>query len=177
MDALNDHWKVIFNGNGYSADWPEEAVKRGVWRIDSNVDSIIRLKDPKNIQLFESLNIYSKEECEARAEVMLEHYIGTVEMEANCMIDMIHQQILPAMKESGCGDLVAVGAAVTAVKTKLEAVLNETSTHEKAVLARDLRLVTMVEAREACDAAEAVVPSKQWPMATYKDLLFLDYTR
>lgn len=155
MDALNDHWKVIFNGNGYSADWPEEAVKRGVWRIDSNVDSIIRLKDPKNIQLFESLNIYSKEECEARAEVcvfknvdctcvflfrpkffaqkktpfclvhssqvMLEHYIGTVEMEANCMIDMIHQQILPAMKESGCGDLVVVGAAVTAVKTKLEA--------------------------------------------------------
>lgn len=54
-------------------------------------------------------------------QVMFNHYVGTVEMEANCMIDMINQQIIPAMKESGFGDLAAVGAAVTAVKAKLAA--------------------------------------------------------
>eukprot|EP00667_Euglena_gracilis_P003516 EG_transcript_3524 len=177
IDALNKHWRVIFNGNGYSAEWPVEAVKRGVWRIDSSVDSMARMKDPKNLELFESLKIFSKEECAARAEVMFNHYVGTVEMEANCMIDMINQQIIPAMKESGFGDLAAVGAAVTAVKAKLAAMHHAESNQEKAALARELRLETMIDAREACDAAEAVVPSKYWPMATYKDLLFLDYTR
>eukprot|EP00669_Euglena_mutabilis_P008130 TRINITY_DN3255_c0_g2_i1.p1 TRINITY_DN3255_c0_g2~~TRINITY_DN3255_c0_g2_i1.p1 ORF type:complete len:590 (-),score=219.86 TRINITY_DN3255_c0_g2_i1:560-2329(-) len=176
-EALNKHWNVIFNGNGYSSEWPEEASRRGLWRIDSSVEAMAKIRDPKNVALFESLGILSKEECDARAEVKFSHYIGTVEMEAGCMIDMIAQQILPAMKESGYGDMAAVGAALTSVKNKLADVHHASTNYEKATLARELRLETMIQAREACDAAEAVVPSNKWPMATYKDLLFLDYTR
>lgn len=93
------------------------------------------------------------------------------------MIDMINQQVMPAMKETGAGDLASVGAAVTAVKAKLADVHHAESAYEKARIARELRLETMIQAREACDAAEAVVPASKWPMATYKDLLFLDYTQ
>ena len=82
--ALEDHWKVIFNGNGYSEEWPIEAGKRGVWRIDSGVESMSALGSPKNIALFEKMNVLSKEEAVARVAVMHEHYAGTVEMEALC---------------------------------------------------------------------------------------------
>ena len=82
--ALADHWKVIFNGNGYSEEWPIEAGKRGVWRIDSGVESMSALGSPKNIALFEKMNVLSKEEAVARVAVMHEHYAGTVEMEALC---------------------------------------------------------------------------------------------
>merc|ERR1712100_551267 len=98
---LDKHWKVIFNGNGYSEEWPIEAGKRGIWRIDSGVESMARLSDPKNVALFEKMSVMNQKECIARTAVNHEHYAGTVEMEALCMVDMIKQHVLPSVKAYG----------------------------------------------------------------------------
>merc|ERR1719201_655608 len=70
--ALEEHWKVIFNGNGYSEEWPIEAGKRGVWRIDSGVESMKRMSDPKNVALFEKMSVMNQKEMDARTVVMYE---------------------------------------------------------------------------------------------------------
>ena len=94
--TLKENWRCVFNGNNYSEEWPVEAEKRGVWRIDSGVESLARLSDPKNIALFASMNVMTAEECEARTTVNLEHYTGFVEMEALCLISMIDTHSEPA---------------------------------------------------------------------------------
>jgi glutamine synthetase len=73
--ALEEHWRVIFNGNGYSEEWPIEAGKRGVWRIDSGVESMSALRSPKNLELFERMGVLSSEEAIARVAVMHDHYV------------------------------------------------------------------------------------------------------
>jgi len=172
-EALNASWKTVFNGNGYSLEWRAEAEKRGVWRIDSGVEAMNRLSVEKNIKLFEGLGVLSKVETEARRVIMLGHYVGTVEMEANCMVEMIVQSIIPAVKEAD-QDTAALAAAAKAVADKLAKVHHEEDPFKKASVARELRLDTMEAARKVCDEAEAICPANLWPMATYKDLLFLD---
>merc|ERR1719183_3035633 len=117
-EALNKHWKVIFNGNGYDPAWKEEAVQRGVWRIDSGVEAVNKMGDDKNVALFSGLNVLSKDELIARRDIMLEHYVGLVEIEANTMVDMIVQEIVPALKGAGC-DASAVMAGCNKVQAKL----------------------------------------------------------
>jgi glutamine synthetase len=81
-DTLKENFRCVFNGDNYSEEWPVEAAKRGVWRIDSGVESLARLSDPKNIKLFSDMNVLNEKECVARTTVNLEHYTGFVEMEA-----------------------------------------------------------------------------------------------
>jgi len=171
--ALEDHWKVIFNGNGYSEEWPIEAGKRGIWRIDSGVESMAKLSDSKNTDLFSKMGVMSKEECDARTLVMFDHYTGSVEMEALSMIDMMKQNIIPSAKaaELATGELEAAVAAVSDGLAKVHAGADE---YAKATAARELRLETMESARAVCDKVEAEVPADLWTLATYKDLLFLD---
>jgi glutamine synthetase type III len=86
------------NGDNYSEEWPIEAGKRGVWRIDSGVEAMKRISEPKNVALFEGLKVMSKRECDARAECMHDHYSGYVEIEANAMLDMFQQHVIPSVK-------------------------------------------------------------------------------
>lgn len=79
--ALKEHWKVIFNGNGYDPVNQKTLTEAGLWRFDSGVDAICRITEPKNVALFEELKILSAAECQARQTVMLNQYIGTVEIE------------------------------------------------------------------------------------------------
>jgi len=179
--ALDDHWKVIFNGNGYSEEWPIEAGKRGVWRIDSGVESMARIAADKNVKLFEKLGVMSPTETEARAEVMYTQYSGTVEIEAKCMVDMIRQNVLPDCKKA-----VAEGAAISStllsaietgakkVESAVHAAESIDSELEKAKAMRVIRLETMEEVRKSCDEAEGLVPPGLWTLGTYKELLFLD---
>merc|ERR1711957_962742 len=135
----------------------------GVWRIDSGVEAIARLTAPENKELFESLGVMDGKECDARAIVLHDHYFGTVEMEALTLIDMINQHIVPSVKAAG-----------GSIQTALTGIHAAETSYEKAQLARVLRLETMMDIRETCDAAEGIVPAELWTLATYKELLFLD---
>jgi len=177
-ELVNKHWKCIFNGNGYSAEWPIEADKRGVWRIDSGVEACKQLSSEKNKALFETMNVMTAAEAEARTDIMHDHYSGTVEIEAMCMIDMIKQHVLPSVKAASLmQDQTLIEAGLGKVEAGLAAVHAADSPYTKAQKARELRLETMIEVRQACDAAEAVVPPALWTLATYKELLFLDFNQ
>jgi len=173
---LNDHWKVIFNGDNYSEEWPIEAGKRGVWRIDSGVEAMKTVTDPKNVALFEKLGVMSKKECDARAICNYDHYSGYVEIEAGAMVDMFKQHVIPAVKNAGDLEslLPGIEAACASVEKGLHGLHEAPDEYTKASLARVLRLETMVDARVSSDQAEAVVPAELWTLATYKELLFLD---
>ncbi len=173
-EALNKHWRVIFNGNNYDEDMQQMLTDRGVWRIDSGVEAIHTLTSPKNIELFEKTNVMNKEECEAREVVLHDHYAGTVEMEALTLVDMINQHIIPAVKAAGVGPLEALEAAIPQLNDAVAGIHAAENSYEAAKAARVLRLETMIDIREVCDAAEAVVPADLWTLATYKELMFLD---
>lgn len=177
-EFLKEHWKVIFNGNGYSEEWPIEAGKRGVWRIDSGVESMKRMSDPKNVALFEKMSVMNQKEMDARTAVMYDHYSGYVEIEAGAMVDMMKQHIIPSVKNSeGLEDLVPeLEAACSSVEKGLHGMHAAPDEYTKASLARVLRLETMIDVRAVCDKAEALVPADMWTLATYNDLLFLDKT-
>lgn len=108
QESLKNHWKVIFNGNGYDQANQKMLTENGLWRIDSCVDSICRITEPKNVELFKELGIMTAEECQARQVVMLNQYIGVVEIEALTMVDMINHHIIPSCKAAGVGPLVSI---------------------------------------------------------------------
>ena len=174
--ALNDHWKVIFNGDNYDEANQEKLTAAGVWRIDSGVEAIRTLSSDKNKAIFDEMDVMTSEECVAREAALHDHYTGTVEMEALCMIDMINQHILPSCRDAECGPVSELESAVSTLKSAVAAIHAAGTEYEKAQLARVLRLETMIDIREHCDAAEEVVPADMWTLATYKELLFLDQT-
>lgn len=173
-EALKKHWKVIFNGDNYDEANQQMLTDRGVWRIDSGVEAIAQLTTEKNIALFEKMGVFTAEELAARQDVLHDHYTGTVEMEALTMIDMINQNVIPSVKAAGVGPLAELEKAVPVIKEAVAAIHAAETSIEKARLARVLRLETMIDIREVCDAAEEVVPADLWTLATYKELLFLD---
>ena len=81
-------------------------TRRGIWRIDSGVEANHTLVMDKNVALFEKLNILTKEECEARETIAHDHYIGYVELESLSMVDMIQQNVIPSIKDSGLDEVV-----------------------------------------------------------------------
>ena len=174
QDLLKVHSKVIFNGNGYDTEWPEKAVEKGVWRIDSGVEAIKKFTDSKNTELFEKMGVLTPRECEARRAILLEHYIGTVEMEALTMVDMINQHVIPSCKKAELGFVKKLDDAVKTITKAVDEIHAAADEAEAASLARVLRLDTMIKIREVCDEAEALCPPSLWTLATYSELLFLD---
>jgi glutamine synthetase len=172
-DALKKSWRVVFNGDNYDEASQQMLTERGIWRIDSGVEAIARLSAKKNLDLFAKMGVFSEAECLSRQEIQHEHYIGTVEMEAYCLIDMINHHIIPSVKAAGVGPLAELQACVPKLKAAM-AELHSGTTYDKAKLARVLRLETMIEMRDICDDAEEVCPANLWTLATYKELLFLD---
>lgn len=175
-EALNKHWKVIFNGDNYDEENQTMLTEAGVWRIDSGVEAIHTLTSPKNVALFEKMGVLTGDECAARESILHDHYYGTVEMEALCMVDMINQHVLPSVRAAGAGPESELVAAVATLKGALAGIHAAETSYEKAQLARVLRLETMIDIREHCDAAEEAVPADMWTLSTYKELLFLDQT-
>ena len=173
-EALKKHWKVIFNGNNYDPANQQMLTDRGVWRIDSGVEAMSRMTAPKNIALFEKMGVFTVDELTARQDVLLGHYVGTVEMEALTMVDMINQHVIPSCKAAGLGPIAELQAAVTTLKEGVAGIHHAGSSLDAAQAARTLRLETMIDIRAICDAAEEVVPAELWTLATYKELLFLD---
>jgi len=177
-EMLSNHWKVIFNGDNYDEANQQMLTDAGVWRIDSGVEAIHSLVTPKNIELFEEMNVMKADECAAREAVLHDHYTGTVEMEALTLIDMINQHIIPSVKAAdlGADKVAALSGHVATMKEALASIHAAETSYEKAQIARVLRLETMIDVRETCDEVEETVPADLWTLATYKELLFLDQT-
>jgi len=177
QESLKDSWRIIFNGNGYSAEWPKEAEKRGLRNVVSGVEATQALCDQKNIELFERLSVMTSEETLARAESMHDQYAGMVEIEVKCMVEMITRSCVPACKSAGLTSSVINGLekGVVELEKALNAMEAADTPYSTAKAARVCRLETMETVRKLCDAAEKMVPPGVWPIASYKELLFLDF--
>ena len=199
--TIRDHRRVIFNGNGYTAEWEAEAAKRGLPNKKNTPAALPALVDPKNIQLMEDFGVLTKVEMESRYEVEMEHYAKIINIEALTMLEMARKQLLPAVNSymSEVANTAATKLAVsealsvrneTKTLTKLSAdadamsdaidVLQDvvdaaealTSESEKAVAFHDNVLPAMDALRAAADDAETICGEDYWPLPSYSKMLY-----
>lgn len=194
------HKRIIFNGDGYSAEWEEEAAKRGLPNNKNTVDALKCLKEEKNLEMLDRLGVYSRVELGSRYEILLENYIKTIQVEGLTALKMAKSQIYPAVcdylskvsseviaaKEAGLDvdflvdDANALAKLVKTMKeqmTTLEtniaaAQASEEEIFELAVAWRDDVFAMMQALRETVDQLEESIDAEYWPMPTYLDLLF-----
>jgi len=198
-EVWKKHGRVVFNGNGYSEDWVKEAEKRGLPNINNTVDAVQVLTDKKNVDLFESQGVLSGEELHAREEVVLEHYINTINIEALTMLEMANRDLLPAgmkyvaqlaetvttLKSLGVEasaqadtlkEMSELCASTKANINALQDAVNKAVACEDvkscAALYRDTVFTAMATLRESVDAMEVICDSELWPIPSYGELLF-----
>lgn len=198
-NTYNEHKRIIFNGNGYSQEWKDEAEKRGLLNIDNTPEALLHYPDKKNVELLGKYGIFSEEEIHARMEILLENYCKTLNIEARTMIEMTNKEILPACMEymnmlaseiskkaSICipavteTDLlkkisVLVDKAYDTVKVleiATDKIGSNKNAHTASINYRSAIYPTMNELRKYCDELEKIVGKKYWPFPTYSDLLF-----
>lgn len=198
--TLTDHQRVIFNGNGYSQEWVEEAERRGLPNIKCMVDAIPYYKSEKSIALFEKMGVMSKVELEARAAVMYENYAKYINIEARVMIDMVKKQILPAIlsyegalaKEAA--DIARSSIEPTVQKEMIATIAGKAAELKSATEALEAKLskaadlsddlqawakyyhdevfMSFPSVRKPADELEEIVSKDAWPIPTYRELLF-----
>ena len=194
---LAAHQRILFNGNGYSAEWPVEAEKRGLLNLRSTPEAVAHYTDEKNVALFTRHGVYTRTEMLSRQEISLEEYAKVIHIEAMTSLHMLHKQIIPAAvtwsKELADGVAVKKSIGVDApaetaqVKeiTELTAELVEKTaalsaavdaepkeTAERAMYEHETVIPAMEAARKLADALEMKVAKRCWPMPTYADLLY-----
>ena len=199
--TIIDHKRVIFNGNGYTDEWIEEAAKRGLFNLKSTPDALPQWIADKNIELFTKYHIFTKEEIESRYEIWLESYSKILNIESNTMVEMVQKDFLPsvfAYIDKVAATAVAKKSVVSDVSTASEGKLikelsqlaDEISTGletlkadtAKALATEDplanakayqtVVLSDMDELRKSVDAAETLIPDALLPYPTYDKLLF-----
>ena len=197
---LTAHQRIIFNGNGYSDEWVEEAAKRGLPNIKCMVDAVPYLAADKSVKIFEDLGVMDKAELEARADVMLENYAKKINIEALTMIEMSNEEIIPAVMEyqaelaKGAAEIKALGIDPT-VQVSLLNTISEKLTELKSATVALEELVTKAAdyegdteawakyfhntvfaafdtVRKPADELEKELPKTAWPFPTYEQLLF-----
>jgi len=183
MFKENKH--VIFTGNGYSAEWREEAAKRGLPNLNTTPKAVVTWSSAKNKKLFDDLKIYTKEETEARQEVMLENYITCLTIEAQTMINMVETGFIPACAKDlkKCDNMsskiaeprkVAYEAIVDELeklKASLDAMPHGDLEKEATYLCDNVK-VKMAALREAVDKAETMMESSLYPYPTYEQMIY-----
>lgn len=194
-----EHQRIVFNGNGYSDEWVEEAARRGLPNIKSMVDAIPALTTPKAIDLFGKFGVFTKTELESRVEIQYEKYAKAINIEARTMIDIASKQIIPAViryTKSLADTVNAVTAAGVEASVQIEllaetsALLSDTKValakltdvtgeaakkeegEEQARYFHDVVTVAMEELRAPVDKLEMLVDKEVWPMPSYGDLIF-----
>ena len=199
--TIRDHRRVIFNGNGYTAEWEAEAAKRGLPNMKNTPAALPALIDPKNIALMEEFGVLTKVEMHSRYEVELEHYSKVINIEALTMLEMARKQLLPAVN-SYMSELANTAASKLAVSENIS-VRSETKTltklsadadamsdavdtlqdavdaskalpteAEKAVAFHDNVLPAMDALRAAADDAETICGEDYWPLPSYSKMLY-----
>ena len=198
-EYMTKHQRIIFNGDGYSQKWVEEAARRGLPNIKTTVEAVETLLTEKSVKLFEKFGIFTKVELESRAEVLYETYVKTINIEARTMIDMASKQYIPAIidytktladaviaVQSVGADasvqknlLVEVSDKLTKAKAALD-VLIDVRTQSKAIrnhkerafFFKETVVPAMNELRGYIDALERIVDAKVWPVPNYSELIF-----
>ena len=199
--TIRDHRRVIFNGNGYTAEWEAEAAKRGLPNMKNTPAALPALIDPKNIALMEEFGVLTKVEMHSRYEVELEHYSKVINIEALTMLEMARKQLLPAVN-AYMSEVANTAASKLAVSEKIS-VRSETKTltklsadadtmsdaidtlqdavdaskalpteAEKAVAFHDNVLPAMDALRAAADDAETICGEDYWPLPSYSKKLY-----
>ena len=199
--TIRDHRRVIFNGNGYTAEWEAEAAKRGLPNKKNTPAALPALIEPKNIALMEEFGVLTKVEMESRYEVEMEHYSKIINIEALTMLEMARKQLLPAVN-SYMSELANTAASKLAVSENIS-VRSETKTltklsadadamsdavdtlqdavdaskalpteAEKAVAFHDNVLPAMDALRAAADDAETICGEDYWPLPSYSKMLY-----
>ena len=199
--TIRDHRRVIFNGNGYTAEWEAEAAKRGLPNKKNTPAALPALIDPKNIALMEEFGVLTKVEMESRYEVEMEHYAKVINIEALTMLEMARKQLLPAvnayMSEVAntaasklavsesisvrsetktlnrlSADADAMSDAIDTLQDAVDAAKALPSESEKAVAFHDNVLPAMDTLRAAADDAETLCGEDYWPLPSYSKMLY-----
>jgi glutamine synthetase len=191
--------RIIFNGNNYSKEWEKEAAKRGLLNLKNTVDALPQIASKEAVGVFEKYKVLNSREVHARYEIMLETYNKTINVEGQLTVLMANRYVLPAALQY----LKQVGQSVAAVKAggaktiegkklldrmvkltdefkkrtdKLQAALaheSNGSAEKHAKYYRDAVIPAMVALRETSDALESTIPHELWPLATYREMLFI----
>ena len=199
--TIIDHKRVIFNGNGYTDEWIEEAEKRGLFNLKSTPDALPQWIADKNIELFTKYHIFTKEEIESRYEIWLESYSKILNIESNTMVEMVQKDFLPSVfayidkvaatavaKKSVVSDvsiasegklIKELSQLADEISTGLETLKADTAkalaTEDPLANAKAYQTVVlsdMDELRKSVDAAETLIPDALLPYPTYDKLLF-----
>ena len=164
--TIRDHRRVIFNGNGYTAEWEEEAAKRGLPNKKNTPAALPALIEPKNIALMEEFGVLTKVEMESRYEVEMEHYSKIINIEALTMLEMARKQLLPAVN-AYMSEVANTAASKLAVSEKIS-VRSETKTLEKLSVDADTMSDTIDALQDAVDAAKAL-PTEALKADAFRD--------
>ncbi|MFA6175998.1 MAG: glutamine synthetase III [Phycisphaerae bacterium] len=195
-----DHKKIVFNGDNYTEEWAKEAAKRGLPNIKSTVESIETITDAENVELFKTHKVLTKAELKARAEILLDAYSMTINIEARTAVSIAQRQIIPAaieysgilaktiknigkagvesgsqknMLEKICGLIDSLSNATECLKNAACQANSIDNTAKKAENYRDVVKPAMALVRKAADELETMVDAKIWPLPTYAELLFV----
>ena len=194
---LKKHKRIIFNGNGYSREWEEEAEKRGLTNYRTTPEALVHYHDEKNVELFKRQKVYTREEIISREEILLDEYRKQVHIEASMLLEMLTKQIIPSsvrysddiakglinkkalsIKASGeekiCRDVTEL---VNRLSLDCEALKNAAlampdDARSAAFYAKDIILPLMQKCRDSSDELEMIVGKDYWPIPTYTDILF-----
>lgn len=198
-EYMTKHQRILFSGNGYSKEWYEEAMRRGLPNIQSTIEAAPTLTTDKAVKLFEKFGIFTRVELESREEIIYETYAKTINIEALTMIDMAGKDIIPAVaaytgelantvvtvKEAGAPataqtELLVEVDSLLAESRKALKHLEECTAHankienakERAFYYKDVVDAAMTALRKPVDKLEMLVDSDIWPMPTYGELMF-----
>ena len=191
-DVYASHKRIIFNGDGYSDAWHQEAEQRGLLNLRTTLDAIETFTADRNVELFQRFNVLSRRELEARQEVMYDIYFKTVNIEGETTEYMAQTMILPAAVSylAELGEVESKSRAVAGLSSEVTALADELydaiaelrvqnaasggeEVHEKAHHMRDHVLPAMLKVRAAADGLEKVVAGKHWPLPSYRQMLFV----
>ena len=200
-EYVTTHERIIFNGDGYSTEWVEEAARRGLPNLPAMVDAISQYVTPASVEMFERFHVFSRSELESRKEIEYEIYAKTINIEARAMVDITTKQIVPAViryttvladsinaVRSACpqapisvqtsllkevsGCLEDAKVAVLKLQQKIDIAFAMERGEAQARYYRDEVNTAMEALREPVDRLEMMVDKSMWPMPSYGDLIF-----
>ncbi len=201
-ELVKDHYDVIFNGDGYSEDWVDEAERRGLPNIKTTPEAISVFNRPEYVEMFAKHSVFSQQEVTARQEIMFEEYSKNINIEALTMVEIAKREILPAVMEymgALSNTILSIKSAVPSADVSVQTALvermsnlvkeandkvdeldtmvnrvhHEIEDFEKQAYAYKFEVFPAMEAlRKPCDELETIVSEEFWPFPTYSDLLF-----